>query len=385
MLLIQNALINLGTTAIREDFVNGSNGAIKLAEEEFKFLDDLYNEVKQERSENEPNFIQQAQKIAEHFVLLVDGKQREIVGTTYSKLKEIITTVNQCGYFDQAQQQVLSVEQVVEEVTQSVAEVQINNTEPQQQEEFGETVRQHIPTQIQPLAEPTIMPFPVPVAVVSGAAGPIPVVAQPILPISQAAPTDPSFFSVNATFVPTTQVPQPPPQQQPTQPPRINEVIPPSSSFFFLQDSELDPPEAIVSQASNASAPQTVVSHIPPPATVVAAASLNAPIPTQTFTNQSFAAHVVPTPIMYPTLQPPQELTPRLPSFGSANPPPPIPMPPSIPTSIIPTSMQFTPQSTNSYPQSQTFEQMAQNESSVQKDELHVCKIYFCFSSFLAL
>lgn len=99
---------------VREDFIKGSNGAVKLSEEDIKFLDDLYTEVmlKHEHKENEPSFFQQAQKIAEHYVLIIDGKQREVLGTTYSKLKEIINSISQCGYFDQVQ----TVETTVEEV-----------------------------------------------------------------------------------------------------------------------------------------------------------------------------------------------------------------------------------------------------------------------------
>lgn len=139
--------------------------------------------------------------------------------------------------------------------------------------------------------------FPVPVAaipVVSGAAPvptPIPVVAQPIPSIPQ-PPVDPSYYTNAATFVPTQQVQQQPPQQPPQAPtaapaPRINDVIGPATNFFFLQESELDAPEV---NATGASQAPPVVSHIPTAATVVAAAvTLNAPIPTQTFTNQSFA------------------------------------------------------------------------------------------------
>lgn len=106
--------MNMGAQGVRDDFINGVNGAIKLAEEDLKYLDNLYNEVmlKHERQESEISFLQQAQKVAEHYVLIVDGKQREVVGTTYSKLKEIITSITQCGYFDQVQDVEIAVEEV---------------------------------------------------------------------------------------------------------------------------------------------------------------------------------------------------------------------------------------------------------------------------------
>lgn len=117
VLLIQDALMNMGTESVREDFLAGKNGAVKLSEEDLKYLDSLYNEVmmKHHREESEPTFLQQVQKVAEHYVAIVDGKQREVVGTTYNKLKEIITSINQCGYFDQVHE----TEAVVEEVSQA--------------------------------------------------------------------------------------------------------------------------------------------------------------------------------------------------------------------------------------------------------------------------
>lgn len=96
----------MGTESVRDDFVHGKNGAVKLLEEELKYLDSFYNEVlvKHQREEGDLTFLQQAQKGAEHYVAIVDGKQREVVGTTYNKLKEIFAKISQCGYFDQVRE-----------------------------------------------------------------------------------------------------------------------------------------------------------------------------------------------------------------------------------------------------------------------------------------
>lgn len=103
VLLVQDTLMNMGTDSARDDFLNGKNGAVKLSEEELKYLDSFYNELtmKHQREDGEPTFLQQVQKVAEHYVALVEGKQREVIGTTYSKLKDIITSIIHCGYFDQ--------------------------------------------------------------------------------------------------------------------------------------------------------------------------------------------------------------------------------------------------------------------------------------------
>lgn len=114
MLLVQDCLSQMGSDKAREDFLAGTNGAVKLTEDDLKYLDNLYVEVttKHHPEEGELPFVQQIQKAAEHFVAIVDGKQREIVGTTYNRLKEIVTTIHQSGYFDQAQESQEPVEEV---------------------------------------------------------------------------------------------------------------------------------------------------------------------------------------------------------------------------------------------------------------------------------
>lgn len=105
MLLIKETLSRIGIKNIRSDFLAGTNGAIKLTEEDLKYLDDFNNEttVNHQRPENCPGVQQQVQKIAEHFIAIVDGKQREVVGTTYNKIKKIVNSIYECGYFDRVQ------------------------------------------------------------------------------------------------------------------------------------------------------------------------------------------------------------------------------------------------------------------------------------------
>lgn len=224
------------------------------------------------------------------------------------------------------------------QATQAVAEIQISDSHavPEQvSEEYNSSSEKHIPPAEALL--PPMQSFPVSVAavipVVPGVAAaviptPIPVVAQQPIPAMQpaAAPVETSYYT-NTTFMKfpqdqqqqqqQQQVQQQSQQQQQQQPaqqtqapatapaPKINDVIGPSGNFFFLQESELDTPltEVVVSVPSQAPLPPpTVVSHINSPVTVVPVApvSLNAPIPTQTFTNQSFAGtHVVPAQVIF--------------------------------------------------------------------------------------
>lgn len=104
MLVIQETLVNMGTDNAREDFLNGTNGAAQLTKEDLDSLDTLYNETTLKRQSDgaEATLQQQVQKVAEHFVAIIDGKQREVFGTTYGKIKEIIAVINKSGYFDRA-------------------------------------------------------------------------------------------------------------------------------------------------------------------------------------------------------------------------------------------------------------------------------------------
>ncbi|XP_035726319.1 caprin homolog [Vespa mandarinia] len=315
VLLIQDILTSMSTSTVREDFLAGTNGAVKMSEDDLKYIDDFYNEVimKHQHEEGEPTVLQQLQKVAEHYVAIVDGKQREVVGTTYNKLKEIMHSIHLSGYFDQAH----TVESTVEETTETTAETQITDTSVPEQvnEEFNNSERHIPPESIIPIPSFPVQVAPLPV--VSGTApvsGPIPVVPQPIPP-HPTAPVEPSYYTNATGFVPQPQQQQQQQaqqsQQQPPQAPRINDVIG-TPNFFFLQESELDSPD-VTSQTP-------IVSHIPP--------AVNAPIPSQTFTNQNFTnATVVPQQVIYQH-QPPQDMS-HIPGFANPNPPPPIPMPPS--------------------------------------------------------
>lgn len=365
VLIMQDVLLNLAKDGTRYDFLNGTNGATKLTEEEIKYIDDLYVELlaKRQHEEGEPTFLQQVQKAAEHYVAIIDGKQRECVGTTYNKLKELLASINQSGYFDQ----VHSVEPAVEEVTETIVETQITDASvPEQVNEELNSNDRHIP----PESIIPIPSFPVQVAplpVVSGTApvsGPIPVVPQPIPP-HPTAPVESSYYTNTTGFVPQPQQQQQQqaqqpqqPQQQPPQAPRINDVIG-TPNFFFLQESELDSPD-VTSQTP-------IVSHIPP--------AVNAPIPSQTFTNQNFTnATVVPQQVIYPH-QPPQDMS-HIPGFANPNPPPPIPMPPSHQQPNIqyspqhPAGFQQQPASQQQIPpQGQNFEQAPQQDSQEKHTE----------------
>lgn len=120
VLLVQDALTQMGQDNIREDFLAGRNGATTLTENELKYtmplivymfslkilffrlLDDLYPVVTPKHEAGDPNaFTNHVQAAAEHLLAVVDGKPKEIVGSTYSQIKEVIGKIHESGYLDQ--------------------------------------------------------------------------------------------------------------------------------------------------------------------------------------------------------------------------------------------------------------------------------------------
>ncbi|XP_028143558.2 caprin homolog [Diabrotica virgifera virgifera] len=244
ILLVQDALNQMGNETVREDFLQGRNGAAQLTESDLKLLDDLYPEVTpKHEAGNATAFMNEVQAAAEHLLAAVDGKPKEVFGGSYSQIKEILGKIHESGYFDQAQ--VYEEFAVVE--PELVEEPEVLPSEPLNNHETGAVM---VPPPPQPLPEPTQptttapppdMPLIESLTIENRAtlhqAPPTPVEQPPLEP-----PTltnePPMFYQ---------QLPQQPPPPQPQPPRPITEMLG-TGSFFFLQDSEIDPPEQIASQ-----------------------------------------------------------------------------------------------------------------------------------------
>lgn len=235
VLLVLDCLNQMGNTEARNDFLNGTNGAVKLTEEDLKILDDLYPEVTPKHEVNEegqPGFHIHTTKAAEHLYAIIDGKPKEILGTTYTHIKEIVSAVHECGYFDR------SADIVVSEVEESHV---VPEAEP------VEVVDNEVEPEVAAAYPPGALPVPPAPAVVPAPAYPL----RPLPPITLQE-VEHAYFA----------------QQYPQQRP-IAEVIG-SQNFFFLQESEIDSPVGTPQ-------PPVIANQPSPPA----------PIPSQTFTNQS--------------------------------------------------------------------------------------------------
>lgn len=197
VLLIQNALNQIGTDAVREDFLSGQNGACQLADSDLQLFDTFYETVTPKAYDDAKASVdEQISAAAEHYLFAIDGKPKEFGGVTYAVFKEKISAVHACGYFDKP---------VVEPVTETPAE---------DVEAVGGDLNAEIPVE-EPIPAPEV---------------------------------------VNPTFqAPPAVIPVLAPHQMPAQPPVpvplrphdvINSVT--SGSFNFLQESELDSPDPTV-------------------------------------------------------------------------------------------------------------------------------------------
>lgn len=180
-----------------------------------------------------PGFHGYTTKAAEHLYAIIDGKPKEVLGTTYTHIKEIVSSVHECGYFDKGAE-VVAVE---------------NEGIIAPEEEVPETVEEEADPEVVPVyVSPTGLPVPPAPTVVPAPAYPL----RPLPPITLQE-VEHAYFS----------------QQYPQQRP-ISEVIG-SQNFFFLQESEIDSP-------TGTPQPPPIMNQPSPPG----------PIPTQTFTNQHF-------------------------------------------------------------------------------------------------
>lgn len=228
VLLVQDALTQRARDTIREDFLIGRNGAPLLTLQDLKSLDDLHEAVTSKHIPGDPTaFSNQIQAAAEHLVAVVDGKPKEIFGSSYTQIKDVIGKIHLSGYLDQAQ-----------EIGELPVELSIS-------QETAPLVM--TPISIENLSTPQHQPSEI-----------IPPSLESLTIENNARPMEP----------PTAATPPqiPPPEQmffqQPLQPPRpISEVLG-GSKFFFLQDSELDTPEQIPSQTFTN---QNYVAGPPPP------------------------------------------------------------------------------------------------------------------------
>ncbi|XP_041365112.1 caprin-1-like isoform X2 [Gigantopelta aegis] len=120
LLKLQTLLDNMGSDKVRNDFKTGKHGAVVLTEENLNQLDELYQLISPSRDDD--NYAEQLASAAEHIVSLLDSKEKEVVGTTYKELKDLINLIGDCGYFENARKAEEQVEAPVAKETEDIVE-----------------------------------------------------------------------------------------------------------------------------------------------------------------------------------------------------------------------------------------------------------------------
>lgn len=120
-----------------------------MTEDNLNQLDELYQAISPSRDDSGDEYPQRLTQAAEHLVNILDGKDRQVVGTTYKELKELITLINECGYFERARQ---AQKEGVAEPSQDTEQFTASTEEPAaedllasaEQEQVGDQLQQYL-------------------------------------------------------------------------------------------------------------------------------------------------------------------------------------------------------------------------------------------------
>ncbi|GFS40479.1 caprin-1 [Trichonephila inaurata madagascariensis] len=232
IMVYQDLLNSMGGDDVRQDFLEGNKGAVKLTEEELNTLDELYKSICPERdpeSEYSTEFNNALSSAAEHIQNLLNGKDREAFGTTYKGLRETLQKIHTCSYFNKPEEEVPN----ETESTQSESKEENKNfqeAQPSEAEDFAITQKSDE-------------------YVLQKSGGTIPHGESPYYPVGNA--------------------PVYPDQAHP-----IQEVLSGQGNLNFLQESQIEKGAPVINQQSPASLPGATyanVQYTPAPQSIAAA------------------------------------------------------------------------------------------------------------------
>ncbi|GFT55462.1 caprin-1 [Nephila pilipes] len=84
---------------VRSDFLNGENGAVQLTSEQLSQLDQLYKLIGSGPPSDLADIDNHFHTLAQTHIFLVEGKCKDIGGTTLKVLKELLVSIKESGYF----------------------------------------------------------------------------------------------------------------------------------------------------------------------------------------------------------------------------------------------------------------------------------------------
>jgi len=99
LLLFQRVLEQiLNNQRIRQDFINGVQGTVKLSQDDLNSLDEFASLISPDRES--PEYLKQVDSAAEHIALLFQGKTKAVAGKNYKEIQTLLLSISSCEYFD---------------------------------------------------------------------------------------------------------------------------------------------------------------------------------------------------------------------------------------------------------------------------------------------
>ncbi|XP_071491283.1 uncharacterized protein [Diadema antillarum] len=110
VLLLQDVLSHMGQDHVRADFLAGTNGAVRLEEDDLTHLDEFYKMVspsreaeedgEQEAENGDVSFDKKLELATNHLNSYVREEEKEVCSTTYKDLFHVVQRIHKCGYLD---------------------------------------------------------------------------------------------------------------------------------------------------------------------------------------------------------------------------------------------------------------------------------------------
>ncbi|KAI9561812.1 hypothetical protein GHT06_012773 [Daphnia sinensis] len=122
LFIIQEVFSCLCSPAAREDFLNGTHGSPQLTESDLQKLDTFYSLVSVDRQNLPKTFNDAVQSSAAHFQHLMEGRNKEVAGSTYREIKDLVFSIINNGYFDWKAPPEVEPEPVEPEVVEPIVE-----------------------------------------------------------------------------------------------------------------------------------------------------------------------------------------------------------------------------------------------------------------------
>jgi len=85
---------------VKEHFLNGTNGAVKLTDSDLSNLDGIYRLISPNEGDDSLAPTKLISDSAEHLNNLIDEKDKSVLGTTYKDIFALIKKIKECKYFE---------------------------------------------------------------------------------------------------------------------------------------------------------------------------------------------------------------------------------------------------------------------------------------------